>query len=60
MTDIEKLICAMQKEIKEIKEKYSYSDSEVTAYLQGQRDMVVDLASEWYEKGGGTNAKADI
>lgn len=60
MTDIEELICAMQKEIKEIKEKYSYSDSEVTAYLQGQRDMVVDLASEWCEKGGGTNAKVDI
>lgn len=30
--------------MKEIKEKYSYSDSEVTAYLQGQRDMVVDFA----------------
>lgn len=57
MTDIEELICAMQKEIKE---RYSYSDSEVTAYLQGQRDMAVDLASEWYEKGGGTNAKVDI
>lgn len=58
MTDIEELICAMQKEIKEIKEikeRYSYSDSEVTAYLQGQRDMVVDLASEWYKKGCDTN-----
>lgn len=32
------------KEIKEIKERYSHSDSEVAAYLQGQRDMVVDLA----------------
>lgn len=44
MTDIQKLICAMQKKMKEIKEKYSYSDSEFTAYLQGQRDMFFDLA----------------
>lgn len=35
MTDIQELICVMQKEIEKIKEKYSYSDSEVTAYLQG-------------------------
>lgn len=52
MTDIQRLICTMQKEIKE---RYSYSDAEVTAYLQGQRDMVVDLASEWHKKGCGTN-----
>lgn len=55
MSDIQRLICAMQKEIKEIKERYSYSDSEVAAYLQGQRNMVVDLASEWHKKGCGTN-----
>lgn len=56
MTDIQKLICAMQKEIKEIKERYSYSDAEVTAYLQGQRDMVVDLAGIFAKmKGNDTN-----
>lgn len=47
---IEELICAMQKEIKEIKERYSYSDSEVTAYLQGQRDMAVDLMNVYKER----------
>lgn len=50
MTDIEELICAMQKEIKEIKERYSYSDSEVAAYLQGQRDMAVDLMNVYKER----------
>lgn len=45
------LISVIQKEI---------SDSEVVACLQRQRDMVVDLASEWYEKGCGTNVKVDI
>lgn len=43
MTDAEEMLVKVSEELKNIKERYGYSNSEVTAYLQGQRDMTVDL-----------------